>query len=147
MSDQLYSDAIKKLAKLQRRDTPQSPLTQVDAKATLDNPLCGDRVTVQLTLAQGHISQVDQQVRGCLLCNAAAHLLGDLAIGCNLIELERGQKHLEEYLDQTSANLPPAWQQFAIFEPAKDHKNRHSCITLPMAVMVYSLQQATQPAT
>jgi NifU-like protein involved in Fe-S cluster formation len=49
MSNALYSDAIKQLARAQQA---QTPLTQIDAETTLDNPLCGDRITVHLTLKQ-----------------------------------------------------------------------------------------------
>lgn len=40
--------------------------------ATVDNPLCGDRVTIDVKLAGGKLAAIGHQVRGCLLCEAAA---------------------------------------------------------------------------
>lgn len=46
------------------------------------NPLCGDRVTVYLTLAEdGHIADVSFQGRGCAISTAAASLMTEILKG------------------------------------------------------------------
>ncbi|MEE8247677.1 MAG: iron-sulfur cluster assembly scaffold protein, partial [Alphaproteobacteria bacterium] len=52
-----------------------------DAAATLDSPLCGDRARVEVRLAEGRIAALAHQVRGCLLCQAAASVMAEIAIG------------------------------------------------------------------
>ena len=47
----------------------------------VDNPLCGDRVTLDLNLADGRVREVGHKVRGCLLCQAAAAAIGERAPG------------------------------------------------------------------
>jgi len=45
------------------------------------NPLCGDRVTVYLTLDDGHIADVSFEGRGCAISTAAASLMTEVLKG------------------------------------------------------------------
>ncbi len=77
MSDQLYQDRIVALAKAK---TGAGKLAQPTRSGHRDNPLCGDRVTIDITLdGQGHIAEIAHQVRGCLLCQASASALSSFA--------------------------------------------------------------------
>ena len=78
MNDQLYHQAILELAKQARQ---ASRLEAPQASVTVDNPLCGDRVTLDLNLADGRVREVGHKVRGCLLCQAAAAAIGARAPG------------------------------------------------------------------
>ncbi|HSJ99159.1 MAG TPA: iron-sulfur cluster assembly scaffold protein, partial [Myxococcota bacterium] len=69
MNDELYHQAILELA---RKARGASRLEAPQASVTVDNPLCGDRVTLDLSLADGRVREVGHRVRGCLLCQAAA---------------------------------------------------------------------------
>ena len=70
MSDELYQTRIVALAKSK---TGAGKLTAPTRSARRDNPLCGDRVTIDVTLDDtGHIAEIAHQVRGCLLCQASA---------------------------------------------------------------------------
>jgi nitrogen fixation NifU-like protein len=46
-----------------------------------DNPLCGDRVTFELAIADGRIFDVAIEVRGCAISAAAASMLADGLVG------------------------------------------------------------------
>ena len=66
MSDELYQEKIVALAKAK---TGAGKLATPTRTARRDNPLCGDRVIVDVTLdAAGKITEIAHQVRGCLLC-------------------------------------------------------------------------------
>ena len=55
-----------------RRPAPASS-TAPTKSARRDNPLCGDRVTIDVRLDDsGKIAEIAHQVRGCLLCQASA---------------------------------------------------------------------------
>ena len=61
-----------------------------------DNPLCGDRVTVQLAVGPlGHIEQVACLPSGCAISIASASLLAERVQGLSLAETEMlfGQVH------------------------------------------------------
>ena len=64
--DALYQDRILELAKagqaLPRLETP-------DATARVDNPICGDRVTLDFKLEGGAIVAVGAKVQGAPACN------------------------------------------------------------------------------
>ena len=79
MSDQLYQDRIVALAKAK---TGAGKLAAPTKSARRDNPLCGDRVTIDVRLDdKGHIAEIAHQVRGCLLCQASASALSSVAVG------------------------------------------------------------------
>ncbi len=72
-TQQLYNDAI--LAEAKARHG-HGRLAEPDVTATCDNPLCGDRVTVDLRLAGDRIAELAQTTRGCILTQAAASVIG-----------------------------------------------------------------------
>jgi hypothetical protein len=73
MSDELYQTRIVALAKSK---TGAGKLAAPTKSARRDNPLCGDRVTIDVKLDDtGHIAEIAHQVRGCLLCQASAAAL------------------------------------------------------------------------
>ena len=53
--DTLYQDKLLALAKIARASTP---LSHVDLTATLNNPVCGDRVTLSVALSGVVITDV-----------------------------------------------------------------------------------------
>ncbi len=63
-SSELYQERIVALAKAK---TGAGKLAMPTKSARRDNPLCGDRVTIDVTLdGSGRIAEIGQQVRGCL---------------------------------------------------------------------------------
>ena len=79
MSDQLYQDKIVALAKSK---TGAGKLASPTKTARRDNPLCGDRVIIDVVVnGQGRIAEIAHQVRGCLLCQASAAALASVAVG------------------------------------------------------------------
>ena len=90
MSADLYQQALLDLAKAAHG---AGALPSPDGSALRDSPLCGDRVRMQVTLADGRVSALAHDVKGCLLCQAAASLLGLHGAGLNPEEVQalRGQ--------------------------------------------------------
>ena len=81
MTDQLYQDRIVSLAKAK---TGAGKLASPTKSARRDNPLCGDRVVIDVKLDDGgKIAEIAHQVRGCLLCQASASALASVAVGRN----------------------------------------------------------------
>ncbi len=52
-----------------------------DAEATQDNPLCGDRITIQLVVKKGKITNIKFSGQGCAISQASASLLTEMVIG------------------------------------------------------------------
>lgn len=137
MSDDLYQQAILDLAK---SADGAGRLAAPDGTAQGDSPLCGDRVRMEVKLEGGRIAAVAHEVKGCLLCRAAAALVG--LHGAGLDATEAGALR-----DQVAAALagdePPAgWPELKLFEPVRRHRNRHGCVLLPFDALAEAIRSA-----
>jgi nitrogen fixation protein NifU and related proteins len=128
VSDDLYQEALLKLAKEAPR---RGRLEPHDASARLDNPLCGDRVRIDLRLADGRIAELAHEVRGCVLCQAAAGVIGAHAIGLD----PAGVARLCEDVEQVLQGGMPQAPELAAFAPAAPHRSRHDCVRLPFQAL------------
>ena len=72
--DDLYRDEI---LEHYRRPHNFGTLPEPDASFEGSNPLCGDRITMQLTLEDGVVKEVGFTGRGCAISQASASLLTD----------------------------------------------------------------------
>ena len=115
---------------------------------TLDNPLCGDRVRIDLRCsAEGRIEALSHEVRGCVLCRAAAALLGAHAAGHDARALHAVRTGLHAGL-RGEGPWPEAdaWPELEVFQPVAAHKSRHECVLLPFDAMLAALEQCADPA-
>ena len=136
--DDLYQDAIMARARAGHADSRLDPH---DARATADNPLCGDRVTVDVRLGDGRITALGQRTRGCALCLAAAETLRAAAIGAGPADAERGAQLVGEYL-AGGAEPPFPWRDFALFAPVRGYRSRHGCVLLPFEALRQAMAAA-----
>ena len=70
------------------------------------NPLCGDRITLQLRLADGTIAGVGFTGRGCAISQASASLLTDEVKGKPVVEAARMTS--QDVLDLLGIEISPA---------------------------------------
>src|SRR3546814_8748114 len=95
MSDPLYQAEILELAKAGRAiGRLQSPT----ATARVDNPLCGDRVTIDLAIEDGRVTAIGAKVQGCALCQAAAAIIAAQAPGAATTDLRAAGEAVAVYL-------------------------------------------------
>lgn len=134
MSDSLYGEAIKALAARGPGSLPEP-----HAAATLDNPLCGDRVTVEVRLEDGRVTAVGHRVSGCLLCRASASALSERVGG---MEAKDAGHLADEVRAMLKAEAEPPFAALAVFLPVRAHKSRHDCVLLPFNALAKALQGA-----
>jgi NifU-like protein involved in Fe-S cluster formation len=127
MSDELYGQAIKDLA---ARQPPV--LDNAAGRVGLDNPLCGDRVTIEIIRKDGRVDAVGYEVKGCLLCKAAAALAVEQAAG---LEAEGAARLLDQVSSMLKKGAEPAFPSLAVFLPVRPHKSRHDCVLLPFKAL------------
>ena len=138
--DELYQAELVRLA---RAATGAGRLEGAQGAATLDNPLCGDRVTFEVRLDAGRIAAVAHRVRGCLLCEACAALLGEAAPGATVAGVAGARSAAAAMLAQGAA--PPEdgrWQRLALFRPVGEVRSRHRCVLLPFEALAEALARA-----
>jgi len=130
MSDELYQTRIVALAKSK---TGAGKLTAPTKSARRDNPLCGDRVTIDVMLDDtGHIAEIAHQVRGCLLCQASAAALASIAVGRDAAGIAELRHDAERAVGRETGK---AHDPFDAFEPVAVHKSRHECVLLPFETL------------
>jgi NifU-like protein involved in Fe-S cluster formation len=134
----LYQDAIKRMAQAAHG---QGQLAAADGEAKLDNPLCGDRVRMQVSIASGRITAVAHQTKGCLLCRAAASVAGLRGAGQDEAGIAAAVGALESLLQQGSP-APAGWPELALFEPARAYASRHRCVLLPFRALLAALRNS-----
>jgi len=130
--DELYQAALVARAKQGRaRGRLPSPQRSI----TLDNPLCGDRVTLDVDLVDGRVARVGHQVRGCLLCEAAAELIADQAPGKSAADLAGATSAVTSILKEGRPAPAGEWSTLAIFAPVHRVKSRQECVLLPFEAL------------
>jgi nitrogen fixation NifU-like protein len=136
MSDAIYNDAIKAAA---RDRSHAGRLPSPDASVTCDNPLCGDRVTLDLGLDGGRIGAVAHKTRGCMLTKAAAGLVASRAASTPPERLSELLRAVQDFL---TAGAPPPWPELAMFEPVRAVRSRHECVMLPFQALDEAVREA-----
>jgi nitrogen fixation NifU-like protein len=135
VSEALYHDAILALAK------DRTHAGRLDAPArtgTLDNPLCGDRVTLDIELGDdGTIRRIRHFVRGCALCQASAAALAAALEGRTAADLDAADAALERALAGQKGPESDVWQSFL---PVGRHSSRFDCVRLPLAAARRTLE-------
>lgn len=130
MNEKIYKDTIVTLAKAK---TGAERLEHPDASVTLDNPLCGDRITLDVQVADGAISAIGHRVRGCMLCEAAASMIGQHAVGTATSDVGAARAGLQAVLGGDAA--AEAWAPVSDFAPVGGFKSRHECVLLPFEAL------------
>ena len=137
----LYQEAIKQLANAAHG---HGQLGAATGEAKLNNPLCGDRVRMQVRVEAGRIVELAHETRGCLLCRAAASLLGQRGVGLAAADVDAAAATLEARLAQ-NAEAPSGWPEFEAFNPARAHPSRHKCLLLPFRALQAALKSDAAP--
>jgi nitrogen fixation NifU-like protein len=94
------------------------------------NPLCGDRITMQLGIRDGVVDRVGFTGRGCAISQASASLLTDEIKGKPLADVVKLGS--DDVLDLLGIEISPA---------------RMKCATLSLDTLQHAIAEAGAPAT
>jgi nitrogen fixation NifU-like protein len=106
-----------------------------EAAATAHNPACGDRVTVEITLADGRVIALAHTTQACVLTQASAALLAGTAPGQDRAGLVALADSVRAFLRGAQA---PAG--FEVFDGVAGHAGRHVCVLLPFEAALKALE-------
>ena len=138
-ADDLYQTGLVRLA---RAASGAGTLDGAHGSASLDNPLCGDRVAFDVRLADGRIAAVAHRVRGCLLCEASASLLGEVGPGASAAAVAAAWAGAEAKLARGAPPPDGRFSRLELFQPVRDTKSRHRCVLLPFEALGEALARA-----
>ncbi len=139
VSEQLYNTRILRLA----ANIPhQARLAEPQASVTKVSPICGSKITVDVTMENGRVRDFGQEVRACALGQASASILGAHVLGKSAAELAAARDALRVFLTD-AANKPGGdWADYDIFEPAIPHRSRHGSIMLALEAAAEAADKA-----
>lgn len=143
MSTPLYNTDILRLA----ASIPHHErLAHAMATAEKRSPICGSRVTVDVSLDDdGRVSEVGLLVRACALGQAASSLLAAAIIGRTPAELATTRDQLTAWLARRGE--VPGWPGLDVFTPALDYTARHPSIRLAFEAAAEAAAAAAAHAT
>jgi nitrogen fixation NifU-like protein len=116
-------------------------LSSPDAAATVHNPACGDRVTVELMLARGRITDLAHATEACVLTQASAALLAAMAPGRDRAALTALAEDVRMFLKGGAAP-----EGYGVFDGVAGHAGRHVCVLLPLEAALKALEDAQESA-
>jgi NifU-like protein involved in Fe-S cluster formation len=139
MSDALYSKALLRLA---ADAHAAGRLVSPDATGMAFNPACGDKVTVDLSLRDGHIADIALDTRACVLAQASASILGNASRSANRAAIEKLRDDVIAMLHEKSGAPVPPFDAYAAFEGAVEYTNRHRCVLLPIEAVMAAFDES-----
>jgi nitrogen fixation protein NifU and related proteins len=122
-------------------------LEQPTHKAEGYNPLCGDRVTVSLALADGRVADIKFQGKGCAISQASASMMTDMLAGRTLEEAEKlmqGFVHLvkgEEAAELSAVDR----EHLEVMAGISEFPMRVKCATLAWHTFHSALEEGAAP--
>ena len=109
------------------------------------NPLCGDRVTVEIALEGDVIRDVGFQGCGCAISRASASLMTADIKGKPVAEAEAAFARFRAMLTESPAGAELG--KLAVFEGVREFPSRIKCATLPWHTLHAALAGQTGPVS
>jgi NifU-like protein involved in Fe-S cluster formation len=141
--DDIYSTRILELAAAIPRTVR---LAAPDATATAHSKLCGSTITVDLLVRDDRIVDFGQQVKACLLGQAAAAIVGREIVGMTPAEFRAEAARMRQMLKGESGHPGGRFAELVVLEPVRDYKSRHASTLLVFDAVEKALGQiAAEP--
>ncbi|MFW6027595.1 MAG: iron-sulfur cluster assembly scaffold protein [bacterium] len=140
----LYSRRILQLAgAIGRIGRLESP----DASADAVSRLCGSRITVDLKLEDGRISDYAQEVEACALGQTAASVMAREIVGSTPAELRDLRERMWNMLKHDGPPPEGKWADLALLEGVREYPARHGSVMLPFDAVVKALDRTGAAST
>ena len=122
---------------------------EFDSKADGHNPLCGDRVTIFLSVSDGRIADVSFQGQGCAISTASASMMTEALKGKTLEEVERIVREFHEMVTGGGNGAPDGSRlgKLAVFQGVCEFPMRVKCATIAWHTLNAALDQRADTVT
>lgn len=138
MINDIYNKKILAFAadipKLQRLSAP-------DATAVAHSRLCGSKVTVDLKMEDGKVTDFGQEVKACALGQASSSVMARHIIGTSAQELRDLRTSMYKMLKEDGAPPTGKWSDYEAFLPVRDFKARHASTLLTFDAVTDAINQ------
>lgn len=111
------------------------------------NPLCGDRVTIQLSVEDGVIANIGFQGDGCAISTASASIMTESLEGKTVEEAHGLFDQFHELVTHDDAYAEPALGKIAALAGVRDYPMRVKCATLAWHTLQAALEEKSEVTT
>jgi nitrogen fixation NifU-like protein len=129
-----------------RRPRNFGPLPAANRRAEGNNPLCGDRVTVHLDVADGRIRDVAFEGAGCAISTASASLMTETLKGRSVEEARALFRGFHDLVTRgTVPETEDGLDRLAVFSGVREFPMRVKCATLAWHAAMAALDAEAAP--
>jgi NifU-like protein involved in Fe-S cluster formation len=138
MINEIYNRQILGFAadipRLQRLGAP-------DASAVAISRLCGSKVTVDVNMKDGVVTDFGHEVKACALGQASSSIMARHVVGSTADELRSVRDAMYKMLKEEGAPPSGKWAELEALLPVRDFKARHASTLLTFDAVVDALNQ------
>ena len=141
MTDELYQATI---VDHDRAPRNAGALAAPTHQATVDNPLCGDTVTLRARVVDGVIRDIAFEGRGCALSRAAASIMTTMVHGRTPAAARELAAAFERFVQAApDAAVPDQLGELRAFAGVRRFRSRRVCALLGFRALLRALDPAT----
>jgi len=122
------------IPRLQRLATP-------DAAAVAHSRLCGSKVTVDIAMKDGAVSDFGHEVKACALGQASSSIMARHVIGSTAEELRELRGQMYRMLKEDGPPPTGKWADLEALLPVREFKARHASTLLTFDAVVDAIDQ------
>jgi NifU-like protein involved in Fe-S cluster formation len=123
------------IPRLQRLSAP-------DATAVAHSRLCGSKVTVDINMDNGVVSDFGHEVKACALGQASSSIMARHVVGSSPEELRSLRDQMYRMLKEEGPAPSGKWADLEALLPVRDFKARHASTLLTFDAVVDAVNQA-----
>jgi NifU-like protein involved in Fe-S cluster formation len=116
-------------------------LPVADATAVAHSRLCGSKVTVDLKMHDGVVTDFGHDVKACALGQASSSIMARHVIGSRADELRDVRMRMHAMLKEQGDPPTGKWEELEALLPVRDYKARHASTLLTFDAVVDAVSQ------
>jgi NifU-like protein involved in Fe-S cluster formation len=116
-------------------------LAHPDATAVAHSRLCGSKVTVDLAMKDGVVTDFGHEVKACALGQASSSIMARHVVGSTAAELRALRDQMYRMLKEAGAAPTGKWADLEALSPVRDFKARHASTLLTFDAVVDAVNQ------
>lgn len=122
------------IPRLQRLSSP-------DATAVAHSRLCGSKVTVDLKMKDGVVTDFGHEVKACALGQASSSIMARHVVGSTADELKTLREQMHRMLKEEGPAPAGKWAELEALLPVRDFKARHASTLLTFDAVADAVNQ------
>jgi len=136
--DELYQATI---VEHDRAPRNYGHLPDATHQATVDNPLCGDVVTIQARIRDGVVAGIAFEAHGCTLSRAAASIMTEMVRDRSIAQVQQLAAAFEHCVQATpDAAMPDELGDLRSFAGVRRFRSRRVCALLAFRALLDALE-------